>query len=63
MAETHESRIRRLAKQRKLEEVYTVLEETLRVAKLNGPDELRLDIEATEQAMYDVGQMILLGET
>jgi|AP45_3_1055517.scaffolds.fasta_scaffold82595_2 hypothetical protein len=58
MLETTESRIHRLAEQQKLGRIYTVLEETLRVAKMACPDELRLDIEATEQAMYDVGQMI-----
>ena len=62
MAETHEARIHRLAKHKKLEAVYDVLVETLRIAKMGCPDELRLDIEATEQAMYDVG-LIMLEET
>ena len=52
-----------LAEQQKLGRIYTVLEDTLVVAKMACPDELRLDIEATEQALYDVGQMIKIVDT
>lgn len=47
-----------LAEQQKLGHIYMVLEDTLRVAKMACPDELRLDIVATEKALYDVGGML-----